>query len=90
MSETPTPAPAASHLGRVIHIKDVPAHVEGSSLVNFQLTETPRGDYVVTLWAKGRRTEYTELLSEVAKWIEVRHVKALLASQGRKVPGKRR
>jgi hypothetical protein len=86
MSDTATPV----HTGRVIHIKDVPARVEGSHLVNFQLTETPRGDYVVTLWAKGKRTEYRELLSELAQIIEARHARRVAEAQGIKVPRPRR
>jgi hypothetical protein len=71
--------------GRVVHL-DVPAHLDGQSVVGVTLTETVRGDFVIAVRPKGRHIVYTGLLSEVALIVAARHCKALAASKGIPVP----
>ncbi len=80
---------AVVHQGRVVHI-DVPCHLDGQSEVGVTLTETPRGDYVVSVRPKGKHIVYSGLLSEVALIVAARHCKALAAAKGIPVPKPRR
>ena len=75
--------------GRVIHLK-VPVHLDGQSEVGVTLTETPKGDFVIACRPKGKRIEYTGLMSEVVLIVAARHAKALAAAAGHPIPRPRK
>jgi len=57
------------------------AHLDGKNDISVELTETPRGDYVVAVRPKGKRLVYKSLMSDVLKWADKREttVKATAA-----------
>ena len=75
--------------GRVVHLS-VPVHLDGQSEVSVELTETPKGDFVVACRPKGKRIVYTGLLSDVVLIVASRHAKALAAAKGVAIPKPRR
>lgn len=65
--------------------------MDGKPEVTVELTEHAGGeDYTVSVRPLGARIEYTGLLSDVAKIVQARHAKAIVASRGLPVPKPRR
>lgn len=95
MSETPDgtgPAEGpAPHLSQRVARFKIRTHIDGQHEATVELREHASGeDFTVLVWPKHSRREYSALLSDVAQIVVARHVKAMLASQGKPVPKARR
>ena len=75
---------------RKVHIKVPVQNLDGCKEASVELRETPTGDFVIGVRPKGRRIEYTGLMSDVVMIVASRHAKALLSAQGIGIPKARK
>lgn len=76
--------------GRVARFR-VKVHLDGAKEATVEMVEHASGeDFTVSVRPLHSRLEYRMNLSDVALYVQARHVKFLLQSQGKPVPKARR